>query len=73
MITPARGVMAVGFRTADKELKDLRRQEKEARNDPSMDRKQRADLIAIIRENMRQVQEEARSTYRAIRQRTPAQ
>ncbi|WP_213287600.1 LPD38 domain-containing protein [Bradyrhizobium sp. sGM-13] len=60
------------FRDADKELKDLRRQEKAARNDPSMDRKARADLIAIIRENMRQVQEEARKAYREIKQREAA-
>jgi hypothetical protein len=32
----------------------------------------RNDLIAIIRENMRQVQEETRKAYRQIKEKTPA-
>lgn len=59
------------FRAADKELKDLRRQEQEARHNPTMSRKDHTDLITIIRENIRQVQEEARKAYRKIKEREP--
>ncbi|MCA1458106.1 hypothetical protein I6F35_33775 [Bradyrhizobium sp. BRP22] len=59
------------FRNADKELKDLRRQEQEARADPALTRKERADLIATIRENMAQVQQEARRAYRDLKQAAP--
>jgi hypothetical protein len=60
------------FRKADKEPNDLRRQEQEARNDPSLSRKQRTDLIAIIREDMHQMQNEGRKTYRQIKEQAPA-
>jgi hypothetical protein len=53
------------FRAGDNELKDLRRQEQETRNDPTMDRKAHNDHIAILRENTRQVQEDARKVYRS--------
>lgn len=55
------------FRETDKELKALRQQEKEARNDPAMDRKARESAIKAIRESMREVQERARKAYREIR------
>ena len=53
------------FRNADKELKDLRRQEQEARHD----RAARVQRIKDIRENMRQVQDEARKAYRKLKER----
>lgn len=56
------------FRDAQKELKDLRGQEAQVRSDPKMDRKARNDLIENIRENMRQVQDEARKAYRQIKE-----
>ncbi len=60
------------FRDAQKELKDLRNQEAQVRADPELDRKAKNDLIETIRENMRQVQDEARKAYRQIRQLEPA-
>jgi N12 class adenine-specific DNA methylase len=59
------------FRKADKELKDLREQERAARNDRGMPRAAREQLIKDIRENMRQIQEEARKAYKAIKAREP--
>lgn len=54
------------FRDAQKELKDLRSQESQVRADAKMTRKEKADLIEIIRDNMRQVQNEARRAYREM-------
>jgi hypothetical protein len=59
------------FRAADKELKDLRQQERAARADKTMDSAAREILIKDIRENMRQVQDEARKAYREIKSREP--
>ncbi len=36
--------------------------------DPTMSRKEKSDLVTIIRENMRQVQEETRQAYRKMRE-----
>ncbi|HWW46329.1 MAG TPA: LPD38 domain-containing protein [Xanthobacteraceae bacterium] len=55
------------FREATKELSDLRGQEAQVRADPKMSRKEKADLIEIIRDNMQQVQNEARKAYREMR------
>ncbi|HWW46262.1 MAG TPA: hypothetical protein VNZ94_00285 [Xanthobacteraceae bacterium] len=55
------------FREATKELSDLRGQEAQVRADPKMGQKEKADLIEIIRDNMRQVQNEARKAFREMR------
>jgi hypothetical protein len=55
------------FRKADKEIKGLRGQESAARANATMNRAARTQLIETIRENIRQVQEEARRDYRKIR------
>lgn len=39
----------------------------QVRADGKMSRKEKADLIQIIRDNMRQVQNEARRAYREMR------
>lgn len=57
------------FRKADKELKELREQERAARNDKTMPKAAREQLIKDIRENMRQVQEEARRFYKGLKNR----
>lgn len=47
-------------------------QEQEARNDRAMDRNARAQLIETIRENIRQVQEEARKADREMQSKANA-
>lgn len=59
------------FRKADKELKDLRDQEQQVRRDATMSRAAREQLIKDIRENMRQVQDEARKANQEIKRREP--
>jgi hypothetical protein len=59
------------FRDADKQIKGLRALEGAARADKTMDAKTRSDTIADLRNQMRQVQEEARKAYRELKKREP--
>jgi hypothetical protein len=56
------------FRSADKELKELRGFENATRADTSKSPADRATSIKAIRDRMLAVQERARQDYRALRQ-----
>lgn len=60
------------FRNADKQLKGLRALEQATRQDKTMDSKARAEAIAGLRQEMREVQEQARKAYREIKKREPS-
>ncbi|WP_196236020.1 LPD38 domain-containing protein [Bradyrhizobium japonicum] len=59
------------FRNADKQLKGLRALEQSTRQDKTMDSKARSEAIAGLRQQMREVQEQARKAYREIKKREP--
>lgn len=59
------------FRNTDKQIKGLRALEQAARQDKTMDSKTRSETIAGLRQQMREVQEQARKAYRDIKQREP--